>query len=116
MNTSNDSVIHGSNDPIELSEADLEAVQGGFLGLGKLKNGIEKIANGIGVGVGVVAAIVAAPATVGGGVLLGIGIVGGLAAGVLVGGGATDMFPEDELPPPPEEGPYTHPPDDVVIY
>jgi hypothetical protein len=107
MSDLNDSMIHGSNDVVELSEAELDAVQGGFLGLGKIKEGLEKVAGGIAAGVGVVAAIVSAPATVPAGVLLGIGIVGGLAAGVLVGGGASDMFPEDELPGPGYDvGPY----------
>ncbi len=85
-----------------MSEAELAEVKGG-----SFIDGLAKAAEGVVTGLGVVAAIVTAPAAVPGAVLLGFGIVGGLAAGIMTGGGVREMFPADELPGPGYDvGPY----------
>ena len=89
-------------EPEALSEAELAAICGGGLG-----DSLVKIATGVAAGVGVVATIALAPATAPAALLIGIGIVGGLATGVITGQGVVELFPEDQLPGPGYDvGPY----------
>jgi hypothetical protein len=97
-----DGMYHALDGLAALSDAELADVTGGsFL------DGIVKVAEGVATGLGVVTAIALAPATAPAAVLLGIGVVGGVGAGIITGGGLVEMFPEDELPGPGfDVGPY----------